>query len=436
MLPSLVLLGLLTGALRASQEEPRPPVEVAAIELLRGLRSPEAPPPEVSGSALAQLGPGAVDLLLTVLEERRVPGLEAQEAQVLSRPQSATVLTALTHLGRVAVLPRVMARYSPASTTSQRRTALEALGAVGEGRELDRLFEFTKDPESTTFDDALADSLQRAVQSVLVRDGRGYHELIRTWGKLCAPELEAVVLGVGATRDPRGLAFFADVYPWAAEQWDLIASQVPLVAPSNDNSLNSEMASALLDQLDSDNANSVNAAIHALGSLEDFYCVAPLIDLLDSESGARTNAHYALCKLLNKNTRASVELWRQWYRGEEQWFKQRSVRALADLEGGTEAEALAALEEVGLRRLERHSLALAVGSALEHPSEGVRVKACAILTGLSSRWAIHDLLGALHDPSAAVRQAATRALQAITGENRPGEPEAWEGLAVPRPAHY
>lgn len=436
VLPGILALGLLAPALSAAPEEPRPPSELRAIELLRGLRDPAAPPPEVSGAQLAELGASTLGLLLDVLELRVVPGLERPEgealpAQLLSRPQQETVLTAIGLLGRAPLLPLLEGRLVQPGTFAQRRAAIEALGAVAAGGDVDRLLEYARSEEADS-DPRLFEPLQAAITSTLRRDGRGLRALSRGWRDLSPAVLATVIQGVGAARDARGLSLLLEIHEWAPDQRPLIASQVPLLGPADDPRTNSDLAFALLQQVEEGEPNAANAAILALGCLEDFASVPALVELLDSDSGAqRANAHHALCQLLNKSTRASAPPWRHWYRKEELWVAQRSRSVLEQLRERDPDVVRPALEELGSKRLERHELALAVCPVLQHPSPQIRAQACDVLLGLGSRWAIGDLKLALDDEAQEVRSAAHRALSAISKETRPPERAAWEDLPAP-----
>lgn len=409
------------------------------IEILRGLRDPKAPPPEVSGRRLADLGPGVVGLLMDVLEGRRVPDVEGGtgDPQVLSRAQRETILVALESLGRGIVMPAFEQRLASAKSYDERRAAVEVIGAVAEGGEFERLFSLTLDPETARYDAKLSKSLQQSVAGIVSRDAYGFEVLEHQLGDLDEGQLEAVILGVGRTRDPAGLEVLTSV-PWGKERHRiLIASQVPLLAPSNTRDLNREVADQMFVDLGSPNDNLVNASILALSGLEDFSCVPRLIELLGSESTRiRSSAHHALCRITGKSTTASLGVWRHWYRTEDQWARTQGDRSVDALLGGNEKEALAALEDIGTHRLGRHRLALETSVALFHDSARVRSTACNTLAGLGSRWSVNGLRDALLDPSIGVTEAAHAALLTITGEHRDAEYASWEDYAAPDPRGF
>ena len=78
------------------------------------------------------------------------------------------------------------------------------------------------------------------------------------------------------------------------------------------------------------------------------------------------------------------------------------------------------------RTLRRDQLAASVAVPLrDHASPEVRRQACAGLARLGSDVALEDLVRALDDSDAAVREGAVQALRAITGLALPPERGAW-----------
>jgi HEAT repeat protein len=442
--PTRLLTALLVLApLAAGEAGQRGVAEREGIALLRGLRDPEAPGPAESGAALAELGPGVIELLLGVLEERSVPeGASGGEPQLLSRPQREAALVALERLGHDAVLPVLDARLvvtgdDDGLSARRRQAAVGILGAVAKSRELPRLFELALDPSTGDHDTALDEELVDAVRRVAVREPRAHAVLTDLVRELEPAAAEAAVLGVGATGDARGLEVLAEL-PLAGERLRiLVASQVPLLGPSLEPSWNRELAASLADDLDSGSRNLVTSALIALGELEDFDAVPRMIDALgDGDPGVRAAAARGLGRLVHRAASPSPGAWRHWYRVEEAWLEREAPALFSASRGTDEAAAVAALEELGRHRLERHRLALEVGLALQHPSETVRLTACRALTGLGSRWGASDLRMALTDPSPAVAAAAAEALRAVTGEARGDTPQDWEGLELPDPTTY
>lgn len=439
ILPALPALILAAPALAGVSNEARSlsAVEREGISLLRGLRDPAAPGPGESGASLAGLGTGTVELLIEVLEERSIPGLgDEDEPQILSVPQRETVLVAMETLGRSAVLPALDARLGFGQpeqaelqlTSAQRRTGIATLGAVARDRELSRLFELAVDPVTELHDGELNSVLSDAVRRAVTRDSGGIAKLADLARELEPGAVEAVMLGLGAAGNPNGLEFLAELDTTDERLRTLAAAQVPLLGPSPEPAWNRHLAGDLRGDLEKGSRNLRVAAAIALGELEDFSAVPDLIDLLqDDDEGLRSAAHRGLTHLVHRTSTPSAGAWRHWYRVESEWYEREAPRLFAVSRGYKEAEAVAALEEIGRHRYERHRLALEAALALTHKSAAVRRAACQAITGLGSRWAAVYLYRTLGDSDPTVATAAAEALRAVTGETRGNAVEDWDG---------
>lgn len=438
----LLLIGQALGA-SPDQGEALSAEETDAVRLLRTLRDPEALPADVLGPELAALGPGIVGCLLGVLESGSVPGVDGQGRQTLSESQSAVLLRGLTELGRPTVLPYVTERYEEPATPGERSAAILVFGAVGEGSELRLMLDVAIAPEEVegepveVMDATVAAALRSSVTMLLTREPRSFRELDNAWSALPNFVLGELVLGVGATHDPRALAFMDDVFERSPEMRERILSQVPLLGASEERAINDSLASKILVQLNSEQESTLRAACLALGGLEDSRCVPRLVELLgEGPPAVAQSAHWALGKLLNRQASASFGAWRAWLRDEQRWLREEEPTLLRQLRSAHEEEVLAALRAFSPRRLNRHELAIEVGVVLTDPSERVRQMACIVLAELGSRWSIRDLCGALDDQSDAVREAAQRALQVITGQNLGADPESWREVLAPAPERF
>ena len=91
------------------------------------------------------------------------------------------------------------------------------------------------------------------------------------------------------------------------------------------------------------------------------------------------------------------------------------------------------VSELCLRHLFRHPMAADLAELLAHERPEIRVRACVALRELASLAAARELVGALDDEHAEVRQAALEALTAASGLELPPEPAPWiEALALDR----
>ena len=445
--PGLMLVPMLAvcGPVLAAQEASQPvlsPAGADAVRLLRTLRDPESAGPGPVGLEVSALGTGALDVLFSTLEERRIPDPAGtpEGVQILSEPQQAAILTALENLGRGAVLPRWEERYQAPPEAGDRSAALLVLGAVGEARDLERFWEVAQRPTSSPSDEQPPVELSRAelrdlessLASLLRRDPGGFERLEDSWSSLPESWLDELVRAAGRTADPECLRLFADLFTWAPSEQRLIASQLPLVGPSDDLELNAELAGALRTLLVEGSKEDVQAAALALAQLEEFSAVSDLVQLLeDPRPGVAGNAHAALVQLTARSLSSSAELWRRWLEDERRWLEREHDATVRRLGSREEHVQLAALKELSRHRLERHELAREASASLFSEHESVRVMAAQVLTELGSRWSSRELLLGLSDSSEAVRLACHAALVRITGVRAGTSPEEWASLRLP-----
>lgn len=441
LLPLVALSGLALGDEDAARPE-LTPVGAEAVRLLRTLRDPKSPGPGPVSLEVSALGTGALDVLFSTLEERRLPDPADPrgEVQLLSEPQQAAVLGALEDLGRAAVFPRWEERYAAPLEIGSRSPALLALGAIGEARDLDRLWQLAapgaivtaEQREPTPLSRAELRALEASVACLLARDPRGFLRLEDTWSGLPEEWLDELVRAAGKTADPRCIGLFAQMFSWAPDQQRLIAAQLPLVGPCDSPEANRELAEGLRTLLQDGSKEDVQAAALALAELEDFRAMPDLVRLLaDPRAGVASNAHAALVGLTAKSMSPSHQLWSRWLEQEQQWLEREREATVRRLRSREEHVLLAALKELSRHRLERHELARDVAGSLFSQHETVRVMAAQVLSELDSRWSARELVLGLSDSSEAVRLACHAALVKLTGVRAGTDPAEWAGLRLP-----
>jgi len=414
-------------------------VEAETLKLLRALRNPNAPDPGMVAEQIHALGSEAIAPLMTMLKERQLrdPEDPRNSARKLSKTQTQAALDALGAFGRESVLPHWRLHFEdrdedflePLETVA----ALRVLGSFGTEHDLDRVWEVAGAETEEPLCETLATNLELTTASILTRDPRAFDRLEVTWTRLPRSWRDEAVRAVGRTRDARGLGLFAEMMRLAPDQQRLVASQIPLLGPSNDPSINASLTESLLTQLNEGSKADVQTAALALAILEDFSVVADLLVLLDDERpGVPESAHRALCTLTNKSLQASGQSWRRWYDGERAWRRSGLESTLADLDSQDPGVVLSALREISRHRLERHELAFEVSQSLWSAHQSVRVMAAQVLFELDSRWGAAGLALALGDDSERVRDSAHEALVHIMGVDRGTEVEDWEECDFPR----
>jgi len=444
-LPLLAVLPLLGGpaAAQLPQEASAAPAptartwtedERAVLSCLRSLRKKERPSDQELAAQLARAGERVLPLFLEVLVAREVPALEQGEPQILSEIQEHALLLAVAQLEREPVLAQVGALLLADGGVRQRHAAIGCIGVVGRANDLLQLFELAFAPEETALDERLARALRRAVMALLAQDPRAFEQLV-TLRRITRPELLPVlVLAVGATKDPHGLAYLSEVAYWHEELILDVMSQVPLLGPSGDEVVDAAMKVRLRPHLDESRPGPCRAATVALTALGDNDSIGGFIDLLDSESsGLRENAHWALRQLTGLTLSPTREVWTRWHQGELFWLvreKNRSFQLLRERNPGVAADAL---RDILTHPLARHELAAALPDLLKSPWPALRVLACHTLEDLEAKSAIGRLVWALEDPEPEVAQAAHAALRKLTKLDLPREPLAWQSATHTQP---
>lgn len=411
--------------------------EAHVLTLLRTLRDPKAPGPEVVGPELHELGPAAIDQLLRTLDERRIPHPtdRAAQLQVLSEPQTDAVLGALDLFGRDVVLPHWEMYFAEdPERVPTTWSAIQSLGGFGMAVDLDRMWALAliEEQAGEGLSAAVASSLEVATASILARDPEAFGRLAASWAGLPKTWTDELVRAVGRAGDPAGNALFSDMLTTGSDQDRLVASQVTLLGPSDSERINQRLAGNLLTMLGSDSKADVQAAVLAIGTLEDFSVLPTLIALLDDERpGVAQNAHHALRVLTLKPLMANRKLWERWYKEELQWARIEKNRVLRLLSRQQQHLVIGGLREVARRRLDRHHLAERVAECLLSPRPGIRLMAAQTLHELGSRWGGQELVQCLADSDDGVREAAHAALVKITGEDLGATISDWGSMEFP-----
>jgi hypothetical protein len=246
--------------------------------------------------------------------------------------------------------------------------------------------------------------------------------------RITRPELVPhLVEAVGAAGDPRGLGYLAEVAYWNEGLVLLVMSQIPLLGPSGDETVDGALKGRLRKYLDENVPGPCRAAILALSALEDHDAIGTLIALLGCESaGLRETAHWALKRLTGLAMAPTPESWARWHQGELFWMVRHRPKEFQRLRSSDPGEAADALRTILTHPLARRELATALPDLLRSRQPALRVLACRTLAELEASDAVGRLVWALEDPVPEVALAAHAALRALTKIDLPREPLAWQ----------
>lgn len=429
LLPFLSLL----AATPAAQAPIPPPVtnwsaeDVAAIDVLRSLRSKEQADSGVLAGRLASPGNSAWTLLFEVLVTRRVPAHETGDApQVLSEVQERVILMAIGELDRAFVLERVTALGDVGDDPARALAVMGCLGSVGRVNDLLALFELARPDKGATLDRDRAAALRRSAAAILARDERSFEQLVHLRRLTPVELLPVLVAAVGDARDGRGLSYLSEISYWHEDLIADVLAQVRRVGPSGEAELDDAMRVRIRPYLDPENPGLCRAAIPALVALGDRDSIGPLIELLSEETrGLREGALWALRQLTGLQLSGNPETWARWYQAEQAWLLRERPRTFQRLRSNDAGEAASALRDVLAHPLAREDLCEALPDLLRNREPEIRTLACRWLADLEVRGAVPKLLWALEDRDRSVATAAWEALRRLTPHELPLDPEAW-----------
>jgi HEAT repeat protein len=425
-LPALFLAAIALGVpARAAVLRQADRSEVDAVRVLRTLRDPHHPPIESLVGGFVRHSRSVPGFLFGILRDGKVPDLGEGE-QVLSVDQRDLILAGFAKLGRSGTLSSLSAELAELDTVAERRAAVDVLGAIGREHDLERTLDLALRPQDAVLSRAMADATQRALTAILRRDTAGFRWLARSW-RGAAPELLVpAILAVGEAQDPRGLEFLHELILAREELTLAAAAQIPRLGPSDDRSLNEDLAARLRELLDPADASRTRTLCQALGALEDLTAVPQLIELLASESrGLKAAAHAALKRATGLEFPADTLRWTHWLREERAWMTSEKDAAFRLLRSRDEGEVARAIHEIEAHPLARVELVDALEELLHSRSPSNQVQACAAAGRLERREIVRALIDALEDPSTEVVEAAHRALQKLTGFDLPDDPACW-----------
>ncbi len=402
------------------------------VEILR--RSRELPLSEYGELSRELAGhlPQVLDKVLELNRERRVPELEAgQGKQVLSMPQQDILLDAMALIDPEQVLDARRRFLTLEKSAARCAVGLRVLGRVGGAGDMTLLFsEALWESQDSAPDkiliEGLVEPLIAALADLLGRDRDALAALRDALRTLPDPALEPCIRAVGRSRDGRGQQLILDLIPMHAQHLPLLISQVRVLGPSGDRSLDLSLARYIRPHLHSSDPRLCRAACLALASLREPMVVPELIELLACDNkGVSDTAYAALRELCERGFPARRAIWQAWWEDESEWMVVRGAKCRRDLQSGKPAIIMR-----GLRDLQEHGLyadhfKAELGKLLTHARLEVRAHACRSVDKLRARTLAPALVPLLQDRSAAVALSAHEALTSLTGLEVAASLEAW-----------
>ena len=351
------------------------------------------------------------------------------QAQAASRPLTSAELKLLQatagELPSAEVVAHVHQAVRGDPDQSWRLAALELMARHATASDVGILIQLVPEEAGEAAGTALLEAFRAAWIELAHRDPAIYSELDRTGFVPAAVALE-MVRAAGAVAHPRGAT-------WIAEQLDdpdlvdAALQEIGRVAQALPPARSQSIAAAVRPFLASDEASRRGHALRALAAMGDTGAVPGMIEMLDrAEGGELLRLHAALRELSGCNLPDRPEAWRAWHQEQQRWWDEEAPGVLERLASEDAGLVVAAIRDASARTLRRDQLAASVAVALrDHASPEVRRQACAGLARLGSDVALEDLVRALDDPDAGVREGAVQALRSITRLALPPDRGAW-----------
>ncbi|MFT4539933.1 MAG: hypothetical protein ACI835_002382 [Planctomycetota bacterium] len=367
----------------------------------------------------------SIPLLLELLETRRIPKTEDDhEAQRLSEPQRSILLSGLS-------------RMPAAKLVNAAETLLEA-------QELDAHdYALAIVLRSLTASPAQLEPISQLALAVKSEDAKLHPALEAAFGEslqrmledepACASELgflrassfklllPRTIRAIGKARTALGCSTLLWIARTEQELRPAVFAQIRLTGPSHDEAVNTALIKLMVDHVRSAPEREKRSAVVALGELEHPRAVEVLIPLLEAESGVASDALWSLQKITGMRFAADPFRWKHWFEQEIKWQHEAYPAVVQDLHGTDAAKAVAAIRTLATHHLHRKLHSQELARALD---EGPRVRKpmiCSALQMLNSDDALPALLRAFDTEEERQRNAALRALAAISELDLPSE---------------
>lgn len=394
----------------------------AAAEALRASRREQE---DGARAKLAQqlLAVGREDAgaLMEILVRARVPETaDTDTPQILSAPQRAMVLAAMSSLPPERVRPLLMARLEQVQDDAVKLAAVHVYGAIGTNPDVAEACKLVPRDAHNQLTDSGRDALRVAVASILRRDTRTWRaisELLRTQ----SPEIQAALLdGAGEVGGASAFEFLFDAargYRHLEQQAvALIRDTVKDVGAEDRRQCTNWMADAQHHA----RPEFVRSLLQTIGLFDDGTHIPELLErLADDDTNTREAAAWALRKLTGASYPTDSNLWNSWYAQEQRWMQRDRPRLCDSLCSSDRQVVSGALRQYAERRTFRDDLTLDLLPLLKRPEEDLIVRTCEVLARLNSPVAVESLLPLIDSVNPRVVTAARTTLEKITARTLP-----------------
>ncbi len=409
----------------------------------RGPRSSEDPPAGLVERAfagqrtlaelrrrLANVEAAEIPRLFRLAAEGRLPGNDSFVLTALDEDERQVVREALCARPRRELVPFLEDLASQPIGPALRREAQRLLGCMGSADHLKLLARLTQSfLERGTVPPELRSGFRAAMGDILTRDAAALAQVPALFSESPPGLASSIVEGLASLRTHAATRVLADLLGRSPGLDPLLLARLAergRLQRSGDEAV-FESVRRYLRQRD---PALVSAAVLACGQLGDDGAVEALIDLLDHpDERVRLGVFAALECITALSFGQEGARWTSWYQAEMRWWEREAEALLVRIERGRGLEFVRAAREALEHRLFRDRIAEAFAQGLQRQGGDELLLSCRALEQLHSLVAVPGLVECLERDDPLVREAAWRALRAITGVDLPPEGDSWAALA-------
>jgi HEAT repeat protein len=454
---ALVALALLAGAApvpaaAAGSDVVTPPVpqvgggrvDPRLVERIRELLRPPAqgtaPVQEELAAQLAALGSGATATLFAFLTGAALESVGEVPAEIgwaaaqtdapgWTSREDKIILEALTALPTPAVLGELERNALGDAPMQVRLVAMRVLERLGSADGLALWFDVLAEIEPIhEMRPYVSTPFEKALERMLLQDGRTFRELEPRLRHRDATELAIVARALGRAHRDEGLELFEPMLGRSTELDVLVLEQAAEIARTSNSGRIDEALVWLRPLLDAPDDATRGQAVRTLSELEDTVSVPDIIVRLEDQNRrVRVAARSGLERISGLKLGDEPGPWKLWFANQLRWLETEGARLTDQLDSSDMAEVVRALGALSQRRLFRDELVGPLTRVLQRPENEAVSAACAALAQLGSRRAVEPLLEVLRDPEERVRGSACNALRKLTGRDLPPDYDAWVG---------
>lgn len=357
---------------------------------------------------------------------------ENEEVNRLSPLARAAVVEALGHLPSQVVRAHLWLEAREPSSDAVRLSALDVLGTIGTGADVELLLALTRDPTGEELPPRKRRAaLARAFERIAERDEELPQALRRALPKAHVALLADVVDALAAPNDRAARRELSACLGSRAEADPLLFARLAKLVDEHGRPDNPALERQALAGLVSSGPRARTHAAELAGALDLMSAVPDLIqatasrDQLERQAAAR-----ALQRILGFALPADGEAWPNWAKEEENWWKTRGSRFLAALDMDDPAMHAAAIRELAAARLHRDDVIPSIVPFVHRGDVAFRKLVVSALGSLGGRDAEDALLKLLEDPDPDedVRLACLSSLRRCTGMDLGENPMVWSRI--------